>query len=123
MTDADSGREPNRDSDVTGMGKGFMDHSIIAVLFGAAAAFGGGSLGAQVPPKSPAPKPMSRRMQWVSGLLLYGPLLTPIVLWFFTRNWLPVLIWTAIVWSALFFSVGFVVVVVGYRRAKAGHVD
>ena len=49
--------------DVTGMGKGFMDHPVIAVMFGVGVAFGGGQLGARVPPKVPV-QPMSKGDQW-----------------------------------------------------------
>lgn len=111
------------DTDVAGMGKGFMDHSLLAVLFGAAAAFGGGALGARVPPKLP-PRPMSPRRQGLSALVLYGGWFgIPLVTWFVTHDWIRTVVVTSMIWVGLFFAVGFVAVVVGYRRSRAGKID
>jgi hypothetical protein len=109
--------------DVTGMGKGVMNHPLIAVMFGVGVAFGGGQLGAQVPPKLPV-KPMSKGEQWRLALTLYVPvLLVPTVLWFITREWAQVLLWSGVIGVTSFFALGLVAIVRGYRHSKAGRID
>jgi hypothetical protein len=111
------------DEDVLGMGKGFMDRPLIAILFGAAVAFGGGALGASVPPR-PVIKHLTPRQQVAWAVGVYGPaFVLPVVLRLITHDWIGTAVWTGLVWITLFFVVGLVAVVRGYRHAKAGRLD
>jgi hypothetical protein len=115
--------EPKPD-DVTGMGAGLMKNPAIAIFFGAAAAFGGGAIGAQGRGARKPEKRLSNRMQALVFLGVYGPLLLlPLVLWILTRDWARTLLISGIVWVVLFFGVGFAAVVLGYRRAGHSRID
>jgi hypothetical protein len=106
-------------SDVTGAGKGLMDTPIVAIFFGAAAAFGGGSLGARVPPKAPPAPAMTSRQQAIIALTLYGPLfVAPVVVWLITRSWVQTAVWTALIWVALFFLAVLIGGAMAYMRAR-----
>jgi hypothetical protein len=107
-------------ADVTGAGKGLMDNPLVAMFFGAATAFGGGSLGARVPPKAPAPEPMTGRQQALLAVALYGPLfVVPVVVWLVTRNWILTAVWSGLIAVALFFVamlIGGAMAYMGSRR-------
>jgi hypothetical protein len=116
-------RPDHPDEDVTGMGKAFMDRPLIAILFGAAVAFGGGALGASVPPR-PAVKHLTPRQQVVWAVGVYGPVFVlPVVVWLATRDWIRTALWTGLIWITLFFGVGLIAIVRGYRHSKAGRLD
>lgn len=114
-------------ADVTGMGKsldvtgmGFGSNPAFAFLFGAAAAFGGGGLGAQ-PTLTPVGRKATLSRTTQIGLLagVYGPVFAlPLLVWLVTRSWQRALLISGVVWVCMFFAVGFVGLVVGYRRSK-----
>jgi hypothetical protein len=112
--------------DVTGMGKGIGDHPVLMFMFGAAAAFGGGGLGAsgRVPQPRPRTKPMTGWQQVGFALYSYFPIfVVPPVIWFLTHSWVKTLAYSALVWLTVTVLVGSVGLLLGYRRAKAGHID
>jgi hypothetical protein len=112
--------------DVTGMGKVLTDRPLFTFFLGAAAAFGGGGLGAgtRVPQPRRRTKPMTGWQQFWFGLYSYGPIfVVPPIIWFRTHSWVLTLAYSALIWLAVTVVVGGVALVLGYRRARAGQIE
>jgi hypothetical protein len=85
--------------DVVGAGRSLQDNPVFTMFTGAAAAFGGGTLGGQRGPRTSAKvQSLPWWVQVAFGIVLWQPILTITLFYLVTRSWGQAAIIAACVW-------------------------